>query len=154
MESNVVTLETAKKLQLAGWEQPTYYAWWQAVGAVDFELVGFNPHGGRYICAPTAQEIADQLRDYRLNAHRITDQPWSFEAIEFEPGEYHGQLVARSTGDTMVEALASLWLKLPDQHVSSVSGEPAQTSKLGGEQHVSEPCGTCADKGATARSLA
>jgi hypothetical protein len=80
MEHNVVTLETAKKLQAAGFPQETYF-WWQAHNIENLwpreqhVRMGFGYPG---TAAPTAEEIADQLnQDIALEYLHKTWAAWT-----------------------------------------------------------------------------
>lgn len=128
MESNCVTLETAKRLKRAGF--PQYHAellWRLHLPNYEHELVsrigqedtnhrfsGNRPEYVRYreenefFDAPCAQEIADQL--FR---ERVTKLKWQLNG----GGDYFyiscDELGGYGMGihaDTMAEALASLWL--------------------------------------------
>ncbi len=108
MENNVVTLDTAKKLKAAGFEQDL--AQWR-----------FDNHGKLYgdlmsaefFAAPTAQEIADRLpkvQDWHTLTLAAADDGY---AASYE-GFVGDMLSSRMNclAPTMAEALAALWIKL------------------------------------------
>lgn len=137
MENLVVTLETAKQLKAAGFPQNTPFVWqesystsenfetgeksvnrrgWKVTktpkGRVSIPEVVFNlwykevkAIEDASIAAPTAQEIADQLPP---NVWRLAKDGDQYEAVIGQIPET--DLLAYA--DTMVEALAALWLKL------------------------------------------
>jgi hypothetical protein len=105
MKLNVVSLETAKRLQSAGfaksaascrWVENKVNGEWSVRVDAGINYVGF--------AAPTAQELADQLPN-RTIIHKQDDRrfmaddgvPWSDNV---------------AWASTMAEALAALWLKL------------------------------------------
>lgn len=118
MQSLVVTLETAKKLKVAG-----YKAEWVNFYYVDDGFLVFNHNAyamkrftKNIILAPTAQEIADQLPKEAetnegfkyLDMHRDRGKYWY---------AYYGTIEVTNLmtgGPTMAEALALLWLKLQE----------------------------------------
>lgn len=114
MERNFVSLETAKKLEAAGFPNRTFCSWYQQhvsrapmgewIIRSDAHWNGLAVTKEFWLAAPTAQEIADQLED-------------------FEVRKYPGHFTARRRNDlgvapidapTMAEALAALWLKLQE----------------------------------------
>jgi hypothetical protein len=111
MEDLVVSLETAKRLKAAGFDQRTHFAWHQDHPFTDesFHLHAFEPDevqlptdGERY-AAPTAEEVAARLPDDGFALLRL---PRSTSP------RYRSNSFARSCeADTMAEALAGLYLK-------------------------------------------
>jgi hypothetical protein len=117
MENNVVTLETAKKLNAAGFLSRTTFMWsdlrdgqpwlWQGkpVAAVDTgDYRDLGEPGTDWVAAPTAQEIADQLDEVEVRHWRGRYTAWCRSPLSFNPLE----------APTMAEALALLWLKLQE----------------------------------------
>lgn len=106
MDKNCVTLETARKLKAAGFPQTTAFYW-----AVTMTT---NPHlswydgelpealDGRAWAAASAQEIADQFRDFGLMT------------LAQYGGRWEANLSGTPSGaaDTIAEVLALLWLKV------------------------------------------
>jgi hypothetical protein len=123
MERNVVTLDTADKLNTAGFPQPlpSEYAWALTPSArgLNWELYrNFKPADPRvmWYAAPTAQEIADEL-------------PICIEASQHNGWRNRYLVVSRTTkgwtaryesdgarrkkpAPTAAEALGLLWLRL------------------------------------------
>lgn len=130
MQNNLVTLETAKKLKVAGFPQePTKVYWhWAVEEGVSGERIGEPldtrayslPEwiGGKveWFTAPTAQEIADQLP----SDTRMYMQYGEWKAISptmvdgGNPDRPDIKIEANGSGPTMAEALAALWLKLQE----------------------------------------
>jgi hypothetical protein len=112
MERNVVTLDTAKKLKAAGFPQEAYF-WYDdddLWGTDDYVDEGslFSPDPKWHIAAPTAQEIADQLREYVKD--EVLKLYWGggrWTALIGHPGDTRTEY-----GRTMAEALALTWLIL------------------------------------------
>jgi hypothetical protein len=114
MEKLVVSLETARKLKAAGFDQRTAWAWHQdhpsgengfhlhALGAgrpSDGEL----PSEGECYAAPTADELAAQMSDDGFALLRLPRTP---------SPRYRANAYTRSSeADTMAEALAGLYLR-------------------------------------------
>ncbi len=142
MERNVVTLETAQKLEAAGFPQKTLYLMrhHKPNGATDIRPRDFQLYENEvfratnraevqkrfdeeneFLAAPTAQEIADQLPNMigkfwlRITPYtEITGQTLA-EYMRFtgEKGVYQDASIDLSAhGDTMAEALALLWLRV------------------------------------------
>lgn len=106
MEGLVVTLETAKKLEAAGFPQDTHFRWTKldygasaGMGVTDKFSAVINIEenkikAGKFWAAPTAQEVANQL-DFNSNEHM-------FAAAD----NYDGKKMP------MAEMLALLWLRM------------------------------------------
>lgn len=117
MENNVTSLETSKKLKAAGFPQTTHLRWYvpsTSKGEIQLQ----RSHGAWHdwtFAAPTSQDMADQLpREYNdgvldLGINTITGA-W----IACYQNE-NGSIAEPQLGDTMAEALASLWLKLQEE---------------------------------------
>lgn len=103
MENNCVSLETAKRLKAAGFEQETAYKWCFYPDGVHLQN---DPYGDDYIAAPTAQEIVDQFINMGQLDIRHYGGNWSASLLKYSDRGIH------KTYPTMAEALASLWLKL------------------------------------------
>lgn len=109
MENNIVSLETARRLEAAGFPQDSVLYWlkepraaWR-VGREKFAT-------SRRYAAPTAQELADELSE-------IADvESWQYHvAIEcFGKAGYAASYEDkyRVVAHNMAEALALLWLQL------------------------------------------
>ena len=106
MERNVVSLETAKKLKAAGFPRVSMWHYSERMDPPD-ELFFTQSSGSTQfdIAAPTAQEIADQLPGFwSVMNSKVTS---NYHAA------YHGSSDrVNADADTMVEALALLWLQL------------------------------------------
>ena len=120
METNCVTLETAKKLKAAKFPQETFAAWsvryfpgkpdpfgkvW-TLDEQELDLAWKEFNEGYYApvyAAPTAQEIADQLPHF--TAAKLANG--GFSAI---PTRNSSQYYVSAA--TLAEALATLWLAL------------------------------------------
>jgi sugar/nucleoside kinase (ribokinase family) len=131
MEKNVVTLETAKKLVLAGFPQDTAVAWIERPrNKPEYRWELAMPWQGTHLkdcpAAPTAQEIADQLEPAKLFKqyglltvkhgpkgvpHWPQEGAKAWGAAYFIGGEAQEPI---GMGDTMAEALAALWIKLQE----------------------------------------
>lgn len=111
MENLVVALEIAKRLKAAGFVQTTEFTWycdeerddtpvlnWTDLGRV----VGGVGHYDHYYAAPTAQEIADQLRA-EGHAWNMTAYQSRYEVVPFE-------VYPTVWAETMAVTLAMLWL--------------------------------------------
>lgn len=108
-----VSRKTALALNGLGWDKPTKFRWvqyrttktWDI--ALDRELEYLNCTKG--FCAPTAQEIIDELPDVvECEKYSILKKLVIYDkglAI-YEDTPYSG------SGDNLTEALAQLWLKL------------------------------------------
>ena len=114
MESLVVTLDTAKKLKAAGFPQQALHHWHtDEDGLVELKSGnGFTGAGLKHhesFTAPTAQEIADQLRQL-LKGQRFEMQTTlrGYVARVQQEGDVWNE------ADTMAEALALLYLKLKE----------------------------------------
>jgi hypothetical protein len=106
MENNVVTLETAKKLQAAGFPQSGLFAWRRSIYGAREPFVDqpLDPGAEGLMCyAPTAQEIADQLAKYDWDIRYMSSI--GYMAVVNKPR-------LAENGDTMAEALAALYIKL------------------------------------------
>ena len=106
MKRNVVTRETAKKLKAAG--LPGVTMWHYSEGMIPPDELFSTQSSGLMqfdIAAPTAQEIADQLRGFwSVVNSKVTS---NYHAA------YHGNSDrVNADAETMAEALALLWLKL------------------------------------------
>jgi hypothetical protein len=125
MEGLVVTLATAQKLKAEGFPQKTYCAWQpneslaHTANTYDYKDV-WEPK--RWLAAPSAQEIADQLpKILAWNGERVYltveidpfEQTW---VAEYKNENYetrgNGQLSAWDGTNDLAEILALLWLKL------------------------------------------
>ena len=120
MEKLVVSLETAKKLKAAGFDQRTAWAWHQdhpsrenrfhlhaleAGATTDAEL----PSEGECYAAPTADELAARMPDEGFALLRLPRTP---------SPRYRANSFTRSwEADTMAEALAGLYLRQHDARV-------------------------------------
>lgn len=103
MERNVVALETARRLEEAGWDSPTAFGW-----SMDTNFKWLLTEGKGVHVAPTAQEIADQIpKGKTLMRSRITNK-WS----AWDAGSKNDIATTVGDGNTMAEALAEVWLKL------------------------------------------
>jgi hypothetical protein len=119
VDNNVVTLETAEKLKVAGFPQETYWHWtWPAkTGWVlthresgEYYFAPLNAEFEQdqivqYTSAPTAQEIADKI-GFGVTLNTVKKGGWSaggLNVVGYWP---------RTKGGTMVEALAALYLEL------------------------------------------
>ncbi|HVN12026.1 MAG TPA: hypothetical protein VMT69_08025 [Kineosporiaceae bacterium] len=122
MEDLVVSLETARKLKAAGFDQDTRFTWQQGrpLAAGNFHLrvgdgaedAGHVDQGERY-AAPTAEEIASRLPDDGFALLRLP---------RATSPRYRSNSFTRSCeADTMAEALAGLYLK---QHLTPDEGSP------------------------------
>ena len=111
MESIVVTLDTAKKLNAAQFPLRTVNYWvrWKSdkenPWTVESRTV-WESEAWEAVPAPTAQEIADQLPS-EVKLVRLTKGWYACDAAR-------KSAIAQMLGqaDTMAEALALLWLKL------------------------------------------
>lgn len=134
MESNVVTLDTAKKLKAAGFPQRTYYMWryhlpngGSALNTTEYHTTQNEVHKIRnrpdvqerfeseneFYAAPTAQEIADQLPEGTSVAKAIGSKLINSKNLYNAWGGDDEDLPIMY-GATMAEALAALWLKLQE----------------------------------------
>lgn len=112
MESLTVTLDTAKRLEAAGFPQKSAM-WWGERPTYehmpDEWQLWTSPWEGR-VCfaAPTAQEIADQIvainGALQLNFDKAGGSKWWLNVGTLE--------LPHTSAPTMAEALAALWLKL------------------------------------------
>jgi hypothetical protein len=111
METNVVTLDTARKLKAAGFPQDTWQSW-EPIGGSFAVMATHDCVLGRSVAAPTAQEIADELhwRDVGIGFLTITKHPQGWKA-RYIAGKEDG---SGQTYPTLAEALAALWLKLQE----------------------------------------
>jgi hypothetical protein len=124
MEQLVVSLETARRLKAAGFDQRTAWAWHQDhpssqngfhLHALDRGTTpdGELPSEGECYAAPTADELAAQLSDDGFALIRLPRTP---------SPRYRANSYSRSCeADTMAEALAGLYLR---QH--EAAGERAR----------------------------
>jgi hypothetical protein len=114
MEQFVVSLETARKLKAAGFDQRTAWAWHrdQPSGENDFHLRvvgpdaasdGELPAEGECFAAPTADELAAQMSDDGFALLRLPRTP--------SPRYRVNSYTRSSEADTMAEALAALYLR-------------------------------------------
>jgi hypothetical protein len=108
MESLVVTLETAKKLKASGFPQDCHFEYWiDMAGAWQSPRPTVRkPTVRETHAAPTAQEIADQLREGE------TEIAWFAEKWHALCRMHDGPFVDEVVADTMAEALALLWIRL------------------------------------------
>lgn len=117
MENLVVSLETAKKLEAAGFGQKAEFYWvitmttnyhlsWYPDGDLPLALEKRND----CFAAPTAQEVADELPENHVNSitHRSARLKMFYENNEWTTG-YPGDFYVSAS--TMAEALALVWLK-------------------------------------------
>jgi hypothetical protein len=114
MEQLVVTLETARKLKAAGFDQRTAWAWHQDRPSSEngFQLRaletaarpdGEPPGEGERFAAPTAEELAARMPDDGFALLRLPRTP---------SPRYRANSYTRSwEADTMAEALAGLYLR-------------------------------------------
>lgn len=108
MENNCISLKTARKLKAAGFPQLEVTSQWiQRIPDVKWYLSTDGTHrtASNWCAAPTAQELADQLPDY-VEVGRFGDG-WFAAQAETAMSPDTAEL-----GNTMAEALASLYLKL------------------------------------------
>jgi hypothetical protein len=105
MERNVVSLEMARKLKAAGFEidEPAFGWLNYEANWIVLEWYEINEDMEWYI-APTAQEIADQLKD--------TGADWSIEPIIDSYLVKETITTLALEAGSMAEALAALYLKL------------------------------------------
>ncbi len=113
MERLTVSLETAKRLQEAGYPQSTiasfrtdgYLVWWPPETPLSPDYAWY--------AAPTAQELADELPPQTTLIHSdlILRKRSGFGG--YEASWQTAQL--RERGDTLAEALAALYLKLKEE---------------------------------------
>jgi hypothetical protein len=125
MERNVVSLETAKKLKLAGFVQNTHLWHFERIGdneavidtAEQYGHWGMKSPQTTY-AAPTAQELADVLPlGIKITKSIDSDDVTGF--IAWRPPTYGDAPVGTPQpkrigfpGTTLAEALAALWLQL------------------------------------------
>jgi hypothetical protein len=124
MEHLVVTLETAKMLKAAGFDQNTAWAWHQEhpSGENGFHLQALASEAagegelrsdGECFAAPTAEELAARMSDDGFALLRLPRTPTPrYRANSYSRG---------SEAETMAEALAGLYLR---EHQPG-DGEPA-----------------------------
>ncbi|MDQ0923312.1 hypothetical protein QF038_001820 [Pseudarthrobacter sp. W1I19] len=119
MDKFVTTLETAKKLKAAGFPQNSVSVWEWTAGIPAGEPYLVQPELMRryglwgsqdvkdYAAAPTAQEIADQLREHLyLGLHMQARDNGLEMMLERADGNFSTDPLP------MAEAFALLWLKL------------------------------------------
>lgn len=120
MENNVVTLETAKKLKVAGFPQHSAYGWGYSQDApaaapeLEGKITWYLAEGTGFgaIAAPTAQEIMDELisnrysSDLKFRPFNAADKSWMLEA------ESQFSLYYIEDDNNIAELLAGAWLKL------------------------------------------
>lgn len=115
MENNVVSLETAKKLKAAGFPQEYKNYHWYGTPDKHWRLDNyrfhspFYPEDYEFYIAPTAQEIADQLRILISGQHIEIESMFKGWAARVGGDE------SWCEGDTICEALTALWLKLKSE---------------------------------------
>ncbi|MGZ4625152.1 MAG: hypothetical protein ACXV3S_02495 [Kineosporiaceae bacterium] len=122
MEDLVVSLETAKRLKAAGFDQNTRFAWLQDHPAAEgtFQVHARDADadadadgdgdgdaepadGGERYAAPTAEEVASRLPDDGFALLRVPRAT--------SPRYRSNSFTRSSEADTMAEALAGLYLK-------------------------------------------
>lgn len=136
MEDLVVTLETARKLKAGGFPQDTYSVWSEQADNRNVITRNWPEHKPEYIwAAPTAQELADQLPEWneKLRSSVTIDKSqgrWSARYGLMAP------VPLEARGDTMVEALAALWLELNDTRpgIKTCVCAPGEPCKLHGTE--------------------
>ncbi len=121
MEKNCVTLETAKKLKVAGFDpQEKTVNWWLVRDEDGFDELfqpSFRPiasrlSGNTAYAAPTAQEIAEDIAyEFVMKGKPAKARKQFYYAERPANRDAEWPLIA-GAGPTMAEALASLWLKL------------------------------------------
>lgn len=125
MGNNVVSLKTAQQLKAAGFPQEAYFCWDTQIDIneeMHVELTEvWTSDSGDYIAAPMGQEIADELphssdedniEDNSLEMwswQSPTGRKWNVAYIDIQRIPHH-----LTTGNTIAEALALLWLKLQE----------------------------------------
>lgn len=125
MEHLVVTLETAKKLKAAGFPPEVAFAWYCGTDGWSVDRAGgFIGTCELPVCAPTAQEIADQLPLEIPSKEYLGEQSELWLRKDGEDGKYYAWYFVTGIKDvrsdygehaeTMAEALALLWLKLQE----------------------------------------
>ena len=102
MEALTTTLESARKLKAAGFPQGTMLYWLKMVHQ-DWRVGQDKYSASNRLAAPTAQELADQLQG---NIKLYRSKRWF--AVDAALKSDIAQNVGEA--DTMVEALAALWL--------------------------------------------
>jgi hypothetical protein len=114
MEKLVVSLETARKLKAAGFDQRTAWAWHQdhpsSENGFHLHALGTGspseselPGEGECYAAPTADELAARMSDDGFALLRLPRTP---------SPRYRANSYSRSSeADTMAEALAELYLR-------------------------------------------
>lgn len=115
MEELVVSLETAKKLKAAGFPQGTAWSWYGDKSSSLISTEHLEPDladGAGFIAAPTAQEIADQLPKAQGQRFLHLAYPINLWIADYTSNIDSSPILSGETGDTIVEALAPLWLKL------------------------------------------
>jgi hypothetical protein len=107
MERNVVSLETAKKLKVAGFTKVSMWHYSERMDPPDELFFTQSSSSTQFdIAAPTAQEIADQLPGFwSVMNSKVTSNYYA---------AYHGSGGDRvnAEADTMAEVLANLLLRL------------------------------------------
>lgn len=114
MENNCVTLETALKLQVAGFVQDTYF-WYIALDDGAWVRWGKDnlpddANGSVRLAAATAQELMDQLPLFTKVVK--TDVMPDHELVYYAQCNELNQRTVQA--DTICEALAALWLALQE----------------------------------------
>lgn len=118
MERNHVSLESAKRLKTAGFPQKSYSFWYDDSGPgraflADSDYVYLGLEEWHRIAAPTAQEVADELPN-ELQPEIVNGlrQFKTFYMHHEGPWEAGYEVFGYVEAETMVEALALLWLKI------------------------------------------
>lgn len=113
MENNVVTLETAKKLKAAGFEQKSAWHWYFYQKQWRLGYIGPVVWDDTNLAAPTAQELADQFKGIGMVEIKMSRHNNQSVSAWLNIQDMSGRLVY-GAGDTMAEALAALYLKLKE----------------------------------------